>query len=262
MEATARARIAWSAGDSGPPLILLHGYPLDARIWAHQRSSFPRFARTVALDLPGFGTAAAEPVSDTMQGIAESVRTILEFHRLGPVTVLGHSFGGYVALQLYRDHPELFERLVLLSTRAEADSDEAKAKRLATAQRMMDPAERLNLEETVRGLVSDTTLQSGSAIVPELREIVGSAGNAAVTAALRAIAGRADHRSTLAGVTVPALAIWGESDRLIPPERTRALAEGIPGGIGQGVPAAGHLVPMEAPDDFERIVRRFLRTDG
>ncbi|MCI4333052.1 MAG: alpha/beta hydrolase, partial [Thermoplasmata archaeon] len=243
---------------SGPALLFLHGYPLHRAMWMPQLTGLSDQYRVALLDLPGYGTSAAAAVPDTLSGFAEAVRAVVEGVFQGRATIVGHSFGGYVALQLYRDHPELFERLILVSTRAGADTPEAREKRLTTAERLARPAEHLDVDETARSLLSEATWSSGGPVVEVVRAIVASASNAAIIPTLTAIANRPDQGPVLPTVRVPTLVVWGGGDRLIPPAQTQALAAGIPGARGVEIAGAGHLSPLEAPTKFDGAVRSFL----
>ncbi|MCI4322000.1 MAG: alpha/beta hydrolase [Thermoplasmata archaeon] len=243
---------------TGPTLVFLHGYPLHRAMWAPQLDGFSDAFRVVLPDLPGFGTATDYPVPDTLAGYGEAVAKTIESHVGGRATVVAHSFGGYIALQMYRDRPDLFEGLVLVSTRSEADAPEVRQKRLATAERLGNPSERLDVDATARPLVSETSRSDRPRVVAAVRAIVAAAPNPAIVGALRAIANRPDLTPVLSGIRVPTLVVWGAQDELIPPARTQALRDAVVGSEGIEVAGAGHLSPLEDPSMFDRGVRGFL----
>lgn len=242
---------------TGEPVVFLHGYPLNLAMWEPQVKTLSRSCRMVRVDLPGFGDSIGSAPPTTQQGFAESVRATIVGLGLARVSLVGHSFGGYIALQLVRDHPELVERLVLVSTRAGADSPESRLKRLATVARLESPSEHLDLQATSDALLSPATA-AGGPVLEAVRRMVEAAPNPAVIAALLAIANRPDLTPSLAQIRIPTLVLWGEQDRLIPPGETKGLASGIRSAEGEGIPGAGHLSPMEAPERFDQAVVRFL----
>ncbi|HKV89808.1 MAG TPA: alpha/beta fold hydrolase [Thermoplasmata archaeon] len=242
----------------GTSVVFLHGYPLNRGMWATQLETLSDRHRIVLPDLPGFGTASGEPVPDTLAGFAAAVAKTLDKAIGGPATIVGHSFGGYIALQLYQDRPDLFHGLVLVSTRSEADAPEAKAKRLATAQRLQTPGEKLDVDAAAQGLVAEAVWKEQGALADAVRGLVASAPNPALVGALKAIADRPDLTPVLAKIGVPTLVVWGAADALIPPERTQTLVPAIPGARGVEIPKAGHLSPLEAPEAFDAAVKRFL----
>jgi 3-oxoadipate enol-lactonase len=248
---------------SGPPVLFLHGYPLHRAMWMPQLTGLSAHHRVVLLDFPGYGTAATDPVPETLAGFGEAVRAVVEGTLGGRASIAGHSFGGYVALQLYHDHPDLFERLLLVSTRSGADTPEAKEKRLATARRLANPTEHLDLDEVAKSLVAEATWAGGGPVRELVRSIVAAAPNATVVRTLTAIANRADLTPVLATIRVPTLVTWGAADRLIPPTQSQALVAGVAGARGAELSGAGHLAPLETPTEFDAAVRSFLSgTDG
>ena len=165
---------------------------------------------------------------------------------------------GYVALQLYRDHPDQFRGLVLTNTRSGADSPEAREKRLATVQRLQDPTQTLDVEATTRGLVAPRTWDAAGPVVEAARTMVRAARSPTVCSTLRAMAGRSDLTPVLATIHVPTLVIWGEEDQLIPVSETQSMVARIAGASGQGISGAGHLPSLEAPVEFGRALKGLL----
>jgi len=258
MVASPRLRATIERG-TGPPVLFVHGYPLNRAMWTPQLVELSASHRVVLLDLPGFGAATDEPVPATLEGFAESVRSVIEGELGGRATVVGHSFGGYVLLQLYRDHPDLFDRAILVSTRSGADSADAREKRLATVRRLADPTEHLDADEVTKSLLAETTWTAGGPVRDQVRSMVTSASNSTVSRTLTAIASRPDFTPVLARIRVPTLVVWGTLDRLIPPPQTQALADGIANAQRCELIRAGHLGSLETPDEFNAAVRSFLR---
>jgi pimeloyl-ACP methyl ester carboxylesterase len=242
----------------GGAVVFLHGYPLTHEMWAPQLESLSGTNHIVLFDLPGFGLAQDWPAPDTVSGFAESVSRTLARRFTTPVVVVGHSFGGYVALELIRSHPGQVAGLVLTNTRSEPDNAEARAKRLATVQRLEDPRQHLDVDEVTRGVLAPATWERGGPVVDKVRAMVRSVPSESVVAALKAIAGRPDLTPVLSSITVPTLVLWGEEDRLIPPAQTRAMVGRIKNGLGAGIPGAGHLPSLEAPDRFAELVQEQL----
>jgi 3-oxoadipate enol-lactonase len=252
--------LTWPAVErgTGPTVVFLHGYPLNHAMWSAQLEDLSQSYTVVLLDLPGYGLADGAQVPETLEAFAATVGSLLTARFTSPIVVVGHSFGGYVALQLYRAHPEIFRALVLTNTRSAPDSHEAKEKRLATLQRLSVPGESLDVDETVHSLVAPITWQAGGGVVETVREMVRDARTAAVRATLRAIAYRPDSTPVLSTIRVPTLIVWGEEDRLIPPPQSQSMVPLIAGSSGVGIPAAGHLPSMEAPGSFNRALQNFL----
>jgi pimeloyl-ACP methyl ester carboxylesterase len=242
----------------GRPIVFLHGYPLSHAMWKPQLGALSDFARVVLLDLPGYGLAQGSRVPDTLPGFAESVHQTLVRHGEGPVVLVGHSFGGYVALDLIAHHPELVAALVLTNTRSEPDTPEAREKRLATAHRLGEPGEQLDVEATTRALLAPSTWEAGGPLVDQIRGIVGGVRSSTIIPTLAAIAHRPDLTPNLTTIRVPTLVLWGEEDQLIPPAQSRSMVTHLQGATGAGIPRAGHLPSLEAPSAFTEALRHFL----
>src|SRR5580693_2729357 len=241
----------------GAPMVFLPGYPLDHRIWAEQLSGLSDTQEVVLIDLPGFGADWRSPAPETLSGYSDAVADTLLSGRQHPATIVGHSFGGYIALQMYLDHSELFEHLILVSTRATADTAEQRKNRLATAAHLESTGEPLDVEATAKALVAERSWEGNSTAARVAKEVVTSARSDSAKAALRAMASRPDLTPVLRSVKVPTLVVWGEEDRLIPPKETRALVDGVPQATGIGIPGAGHLSMLEAPGAFNAAVKAF-----
>jgi 3-oxoadipate enol-lactonase len=242
----------------GRPIVFLHGYPLGHAIWAPQLDALSGSEHVMLLDLPGYGLAQGMPVPDSLTGFAESVHRTLVQHAQVPVVLVGHSFGGYVALELIGRHPELVAGLVLTNTRSGPDTPEAREKRLATARRLSGPDERLDLEATCRSLVAPATWEAGGPVVDQVRAIVRGVRSSTIIPTLTAIAHRRDLTPVLSTIRVPTLVVWGEDDQLIPPAQSQSMVAPLESGIGTGIARAGHLPSLEAPSEFTQALRTLL----
>lgn len=243
---------------AGPPVVFLHGYPLDHRMWGPEPAGLVPGHRLYLVDLPGYGDAANLDSPDTLAGFSEAVARTIMALSIGPATIVGHSMGGYIALQLYRDHADLFSALVLTNTRSSADNPEARKSRLDTAARLARPGESLDVDAVVKGLVAPRTWEARGVVVDRLKAIVGSARTDRIIPTLEALAGRPDFGPVLGSIRVPTLVVWGESDALIPPAQSREMFQRIAGAQSTEIRGAGHVPCLEAPDEFYRSVSRFL----
>ncbi|MBY8847399.1 alpha/beta hydrolase [Saccharothrix longispora] len=223
------------------PLVLLHAFPLDSRMWDGVRDQL----KPVTIDQRG-GDRSPDLVV-----IAEDV--LAELDRLGVerAVVGGCSMGGYVAMALLRRAPERVAGLVLADTRAGADTDEARANRLAMAERVEAEGVGWVPDAVVPGLLGP---DPEDAVVERVRELVLARDPAEVAWAQRAMAARPDSTGLLADVDVPALVLVGEHDRLTPPATARELAAVLRRVDCVELPGVGHLTPLEAPEAFAAAV--------
>jgi 3-oxoadipate enol-lactonase len=243
----------------GEPILFVHGFPLNRRMWQAQTTAFGGTNRVIAPDLRGFGESAAAPPAVTMEEYADHLAALLdEINVREPVTLCGLSMGGYVAFAFFRRHRERIARLVLCDTKAAADSPEKKAERDRLADEVLRHGTGKLVREMPCALLAERTLAERPSVVAAVRELIAEASPAAVAAALRGMAMRPDSTDILPKIDVPTLVICGEEDTISPPAEMQAMAEAIPQAIFSTIPSAGHLAPMENPEPVNGAIRRFL----
>ena len=239
-------------------LLLIHAFPLDARMWDEQVAALGDAVPIVAVNLPGFGATELAGDVMTMEGAAR--RCIEELDRAGldRSVVCGLSMGGYVALETWRSHRERMAGLVLANTRAEADGDEGKKRRREVAETVLRDGTTAILD-AMRTLVS---LEVSDDLWERVASIVVSQPAEAVAAASLGMAERPDSRPDLPGIAVPTLVITSSGDQLIAPEVSKPMADAIPGAELALIEGAGHLSNMERPAEFTGFLERHLERCG
>jgi 3-oxoadipate enol-lactonase len=246
-------------GTDGPPVLLLHAFPLRGEMWAGQLEALGDRFRLIAPDLKGFGDSdAPEDAGDySMDTYADEVAGLLRHLEMGPAAILGLSMGGYIAFALWRRHRDLIRALILADTRAEADPDEGRAKR--TAQQEQVRAEGIGgLVEALPGaLLGDTTREKRPDVVAQAKKLMENP-DAGYIGALEALKGRPDSTGDLTSINVPTLVLVGEEDGLTPPEAARKIHEHVGGSRLVVIPEAGHLSNLEAPETFNGALAEFL----
>lgn len=249
------------AGTGGAlPVVLIHGFPFDARMWRPQLEAFAGEHDVVAPHLRGFGGTSPGDGQTTMELLVDDLFAFLDRLALDPAVLVGLSMGGYVALRAAEREPRRLRGLVLCDTRSEADSDEGRLGRARTLRRVKEGGTGFLAEEMPPRLLSARTLESRPAVVAAVREMIADAGPTAVCGALLAMAGRTSTTAMLAELEVPALVVAGEEDRLTPPELGREMAGRIPDATVHVVPEAGHVSNLENPEAFDRGLRGFLES--
>jgi 3-oxoadipate enol-lactonase len=251
-------RINLSAADTGlgRPLVFLHGFPFNRSAWHMQTEAFRQSHRVIAPDLRGFGNSATLPGPTTMADYAGDVYTLLQEFTTGPVVLVGHSMGGYVALAFASDFPEMLRGLVLVSTRAGSDSVEAAAGRRATAGKVRDQGVDEIIETMSTKMLAPGNQHTG--LADGVRGLMASTKPEVMIAALLGMAARPDATPELPQIAVPTLIITGADDTVVLPEESEKLAHGIPGSQLRVIPHAGHLVFLEQPEEFNRVLKDWL----
>lgn len=241
-------------------LVLLHAFPLAAEMWRAQLDAVPAGWRIVAPDLRGFGTSspAAPSGAVSIDDYAHDVLALLDHLDLPRVVVGGNSMGGYAAFGLLRHAPERVKGLVLSDTRAEADTDEARASRAAMIEELGRGGVAAVWERMRPGLLGATTRKLRPEVVERVRRLVLAQHADGVRRAIERLASRPDSTPLLGTIACPALVIVGEEDQITDIDTARRLHDGIPGAEMAIIRDAGHLPALEQPREFNGALWRFL----
>lgn len=243
----------------GPAVLFIHGYPLDRTIWAHQVASLEGFRR-IAPDLRGMGQSDAPDLGYSIATYAGDLAALLDTLGVEQAVLCGLSMGGYIAFEFVRRWRHRVRGLVLMDTRAEADSAEAKRGRDASAAEARDRGSAAIAEAMLPRMLSPATLTGSPETGNRVRALMAATPVAGIVGALGALRDRPDSTEllgTLAGV--PTLVVVGEDDALTPPAQARAMADAIPGARLSVIPGAGHLPPVERPAATSQVLLEFLR---
>ncbi len=242
-----------------PALVLLHAFPLDARMYTHQVEALLDVATVVAPDFRGFGQAPLGDQSPSLDLLADDVVRALDKAGVGGAVIAGTSMGGYVAMALLRRHSGRVRGLVLANTKAEADPPRARDNRLRLADLVEASADVGAIQEEVQPkLLGTTTRRLHPELVATVGTFVAEASPAGVSWAQRAMAARPDSHEVLASAQVPALILVGQEDELMPSAHGQAMVDSLPHGRLVQLDRAGHLACLEDPAGWNRAVRTFL----
>ena len=252
------SRIYFEVHGDGPPVLLVHGYPLSGRLWDGVVEPLASDHRLIIPDLRGHGRSDATD-SVSMDDLAQDLLAVLEAaDESRPVVLVGMSMGGYVCFAFCRHHPLRVRGLVLVDSRAGADSVEAAEGRQRTAERVLREGS---------GVVADDMLGKlfASGASSDLRERwrsrMAATSPRGIAAALRAMASRPDSEPLLGELNVPVLVIVGAEDEITPVEGARGMAQ-TAGGTLEIIPGAGHMAAAEKPESVAAALRRYLEEIG
>jgi|Tabmets5t2r1_1033131.scaffolds.fasta_scaffold08344_3 pimeloyl-ACP methyl ester carboxylesterase len=244
---------------AGTPLVLLHAFPLDGRMWAPQVDALAGTYQVIVPDLRGFGAAKDQAVEEAgMALLADDVARLLDDRGLDRVVLGGLSLGGYVALALMARHPDRVSGLVLLDTKATADGDQAREDRLKMADRVLAEGVDFVPEVMLPKLLGETTREHRPEVVEKVAALIRGQAPEAIAGAQRGMAARPATTDVLATIGVPTLVVTGEEDAVTGPEIGRELAAAIPGARFLLVEEAGHLANLEQPEIVNEALLDFL----
>ena len=254
-------RIGFHRAGSGPPLVLLHGYVGDGAVtWRRQLDGLSDEFTVIAWDAPGTGVSADPPERFGIAGYADCLRQFVDRLGLDRPHVAGLSFGGALALAFCHRHPSALRSLVLVSAYAGWGGSlpaEVAEQRLSQAMVLAE----LPPDELVATLLPTMfTERTPRALANQF----GAAMRAFHPGGFRAMARAAAEnlRDALPHVNVPTLLVYGDQDVRAPLAVAEDLHAAIAGSSLVVLPGAGHVCNIDAGDEFNAAVRRFLRSPG
>lgn len=256
------ARLAVHTSGSGIPLLLLHAFPLDHSMWQRQ-APLAEHLRLIVPDQRGFGGSSGS-LPESIEQLADDAVALLDaLHVTGPAVVCGVSMGGYVAQHVALRHPDRVAALILVATKLEADTPEARAGRADLAARVGRLGLGVLADAMIPRLLADSpaarAVVDRGAVETLLRQSILVQPLGTVQAALAALGGRPDMTEAMRGVRMPTLLVAGAEDAITPPACLEAAEQIIPDAKLLIVPAAGHMVPLERSEVFNAAVLEFLQ---
>lgn len=251
------AQLFYEAEGAGPPIVLLHPFPLDHNFWSGERERLCTRYRTIFPDLRAHGDSELGDGPATMQKHADDVARLCHEERINKAFFVGVSIGGYVLFEFWRRHRERISALVLANTRAGAETPESKAARLQSAEKVLREGTSGFIEEMAGKLLSSATRSNRPDIVEAARSMMRKMSPQDVAAVLGGMAERPDSIPTLSTIDVPTLILAGEEDS-VPMSEFELMRRKIPASRLHVISGAGHYAALEKPEEFSRLLRTFF----
>jgi 3-oxoadipate enol-lactonase len=246
--------LAYEFFGGGKPLVLIHAFPLDGRMWTDTAQALSSRCRVIVPDMRGFGESDLGGSDPSIADMADDVAALLDSLGIERATVGGLSMGGYVSLAFAARHPARLERLILADTRAAADSDVARAGRADTLALVEKEGVAALVERQLAVLLSP----GASETVREQVRGLGKQHPDGVSAGIRALRDRPDRRGELSAIACPTLVVVGTEDKISPPAEMAGMASAISGARLIEISGAGHLSNLEKTNDFTAAIANFI----
>jgi pimeloyl-ACP methyl ester carboxylesterase len=239
---------------SGPAIVLVHGYPLDGDMWIPVSQILSKRFRVLRPDLPA-RRDTPHPASPTIAEYASFILSVAQSAKAAGIA--GFSMGGYVVLHALAGNPDGIRAAALIDTRAEPDDENARAARNAAlfTAREMGPA--AVSDRMIPKLLSARALKN-RALVESVRTITRRQNPNSLENDLLAMKSRPDSSGVLPRIGIPCLVISGTDDAISPPAVMKAMADAIPGARFVSIEGAGHLAPMEKPEEVAAALGDFF----
>jgi 3-oxoadipate enol-lactonase len=247
----------YETSGEGFPLVLLHPFPVHHGFWS---SIFARLSpyRLIALDLRGHGLSGVGDSPATMAKHATDLLRLLDAENIGRAAFICVSLGGYIFFELWRRAQERVAAVVLANTRAEADTDAGIANRLKSATDVRERGTAPFLDAQILHLIGETTRRNRPDLVANARTMMQLMTPQGLAAVQLGMAERPNSVPVLANIKVPTLIVAGEEDTLTPLVHAQVMHGGIRNSQLVVIPKAGHYAAFEYPEEFSRVLRKFL----
>lgn len=250
----------------GRPVVFVHGFPLDGRMWDAQRAAFNSSCRVIIPDLCGFGQSRNDSFTEeklTMTRLADDCAEILNQLEIAePVMFCGLSMGGYIAWEFARWHREKLAGLIVCDSRALPDTAETVNTRKKSADELRANGSEQLIAAMSLKLFSQQTIQNKPEVIEAVKTQMKQADPLAMAAAQFGMAERFDATELLPELDVPALLLGGEDDIISPPTEMSEIATAMPNAQFVEIPQAGHMAPMENPEAVNTAISGFLDQMG
>ncbi|MBZ5857132.1 alpha/beta fold hydrolase [Flavihumibacter profundi] len=205
----------YSTIGNGQPLVLIHGFGEDSRIWEQQVEVLQLSCRLVIPDLPGAGKSPLTlPLS--IDSMADGILAILDKEKIEKAIIIGHSMGGYITLAFAEKYPGRLKGFGLIHSTAYADNPVKKEARLKNIEFIRQHGSATFLASTFPNLFA---LKNRSAMVKTIENLACSNAyipSAALIAFTEAMMARPDRREILRNIKIPVLFIVGQEDQAVP----------------------------------------------
>lgn len=247
----------WALGD-GPPVVLLHPFPVNHEFWLPVAETLSTKYRLIMPDLRGHGESGIGEGPAKMEKHAEDLRAVIDDADIGRAPIIGVSIGGYLLFEFWRRFRGRVAALGLCNTKAPADDAEARAGRLQAANDVLERGTEPFFESMVPKILAKSTRDSRPDLVDGAMRMMKKMSPEDVAQVQRGMADRPDSVETLKTINVPTLLVTGDEDATTGVKEAELMRQHIAGSRMHVIPKAGHYSPWEQPDQFARILRQFL----
>jgi 3-oxoadipate enol-lactonase len=247
----------WTIGD-GPPVVLLHPFPVHHEFWLPVAEALSTRYRLILPDLRGHGDSGVGEGPATMQKHAVDIARVMDDADVGRAPMVGVSIGGYAIFEFWRMYRGRVAALGLCNTKAPADSPEARAGRLQAAADVLERGTELFFEATIPKVLGKSTREGRPDLVDGALRMMRKMSPDDIAQVQRGMAQRPDSSGTLRMINVPTLIITGDEDIMTGVNEAELMRQHIAGSQIRVLAKAGHYSPWEQSEEAARLLRGFL----
>jgi pimeloyl-ACP methyl ester carboxylesterase len=239
-------------------VILLHGYLETLDVWDQWSQLLAQRYRVISLDLPGHGISEVKGGIHTMKFLAETVHGLIENLGLKRYFVIGHSMGGYVAMEMMKYWQSEIKGVIFLHSHPFADSEKRAEDRQREIELMLSGRKEVLVNINPQRRFAVENCKRLESVIDELKEMASLIEDEGIIAILRGISQRGDYLEIFKSETAPSLFIFGTQDQMIPAQAVKLLIEQLPQVSVVQLEHSGHMSFIEQPEDTFNLVAEFI----
>jgi 3-oxoadipate enol-lactonase len=207
--------------------------------------------------LRGMGRSDPLPGSYSMDSYADDLVALLDHLGVGQAIAAGMSMGGYVLFALLRRHPERVKGVILINTKAAADTEEARQGRYKMAEQARGEGATPIAESMLPKMLTEQTRDQQPELAEFVHRMMAATPVEGITGALEAMAQRPDSTPLLGSIQVPTLIIAGSDDALIPQSVAQEMHRAIPNAELVIIDGAAHAAVLERPAAVNQAIEEW-----
>lgn len=244
---------------TGMPVLMLHGFPFDHRIWDAQVEALKSTYRLITPDLRGHGQSSAPEGTYDMESMVADLVVLLDNLGIDRAVWVGHSMGGYITMAALRTVPERIMGIGLVATHPHPDTDDRRILRNESAELALTNGS-TDVAFSMMAVIFSPNVEGKSPMAQNIYNIMVNTPPTGVAGALRGMAIRPDSVETLRNTEVPAVVIVGTEDQIVKLDVAEEMAALMPHAALVKIPDAGHLPMIEQPEATTAALRTFLQS--
>jgi pimeloyl-ACP methyl ester carboxylesterase len=249
----------FEAGSSGPPVVLVHGLGGDSTNWAQTILALASKYHVYAPDNVGFGQSDKPIVNYRVATLVEFLDQFYQKLGIEKATVVGHSFGGWIAAAFAIAHPQKVDKLALVSAAGYSAKGWVKGETLKELYPALNPSTTADMKRLFELLFYDKAMSADAVVVPALTRKFKIGDSYTINSLLDSILRSEDFIDDKAKtIKAPTLVIWGREDRLNPLAMGEAYARDISGAQKVIIEQCGHMPQIEKAPALNNALLKFL----
>jgi pimeloyl-ACP methyl ester carboxylesterase len=243
-------------------IVFIHGFPFDKSMWDEQARLLSTDHFVVTFDLRGHGESDAGTGQYLVEFIVDDLFSVMNSAGLETAVVCGLSIGGYVALRAVDRERSRISGVILCNTKSLADANAAKLNRANQIKMILAGKRSQFAEEMARALFAPESFEKNKDAVSKIISIMKSTNETALIGTLIALAARMDMTESLEKISLPALIMTGEKDKVATTAEAELMNSRIKNSRFVLIHGAGHLSNLENPTEFNSAIVSFLRENN